>query len=508
MLKASVFLLFVLCAASTSCFSQSRQPTDAEFKTAFDNYIRNTLQQVPDIPAVAVVVVKGDKPIFLKAYGIADKATGLKADTDTLFYIASSTKSFTALAAALLDREGKIKLTDPLTKYTDGLTLKAAIPEKVTVRDLLTHTSGLNNDPLTFRMAYSGESDPGDMTRVFAEATTYDDAAYGKYKYDNLGYNIYAVLLQNHLKLAWQDVLRDKVFEPLGMKHTTAYFSQITGRKWGHTEGYILDAATGSIIPAPLKKNDNNLQSAGGIFTSISDVGRWLAMNMNDGKLDGKQVMPADAVRAVHTGYTQTVRDAPPFSGSGEYGLGWQIGKYKNDKVIYHHGGFTGYRSHISYMPDKKIGVAVLVNNDFAGNRIADLFATYAYDSLNGMEGLDAEYTKQLADSVDQYAKAKLQMKANYAQRASRTSQLTMQLVEYLGKYKSDHFGTIEVSEKEGGLFVKMGNIQVVPTPFTQKETIRVEMIPGSGEVIKFNVVDRKVVSLTYAGTTFTRLRP
>jgi CubicO group peptidase (beta-lactamase class C family) len=96
------------------------------------------------------------------------------------------------------------------------------------------------------------------------------------------------------------------------------------------------------------------MQSAGGIFASISDIGRWLEMNMNDGKLDGKQVVPGDIVRAVHTGYTQTNRNIPPFLGNGEYGLGWQIGKYRDDKVIYHHGGFTGYRSHISYMPDKK----------------------------------------------------------------------------------------------------------------------------------------------------------
>lgn len=149
---------------------------------------------------MSVAVVKDDKAIFVKSYGMANKTTGQKADNETLFYIASSTKSYMALAAALLDREGKIKLSDPITMYAKGLNFKNAIPDKVTIRDLLTHTSGLSNDPLTFRMAYSGESDPKEMARVFAEATTYDDAAYGKYKYDNLGYNIYAVLLRNHLK--------------------------------------------------------------------------------------------------------------------------------------------------------------------------------------------------------------------------------------------------------------------------------------------------------------------
>jgi CubicO group peptidase (beta-lactamase class C family) len=105
------------------------------------------------------------------------------------------------------------------------------------------------------------------------------------------------------------------------------------------------------------------MQSAGGIFSSISDIGRWLNMNMNDGRLDGKQVMPADMIRAAHTGYTKNVRDEQPFTGEGEYGLGWQIGKYRQEKVIYHHGGYPGYNNHFSYLPEKKIAVGIALNS-------------------------------------------------------------------------------------------------------------------------------------------------
>jgi hypothetical protein len=121
------------------------------------------------------------------------------------------------------------------------------------------------------------------------------------------------------------------------------------------------------------------------------------------------------------------------------------------------------------------------------------------------MPGLDAEYAKQLSEALVQYAKAMDQMKAGTAARAARTSQLTMPLSEYVGRYKSDYLGTIDISQKDGGLFIKMGNVEVVPTPFTQKETVRVEIIPGSGEIIKFNVDGGKVTSLTYSGATFKR---
>ncbi len=479
------------------------------FAESYDAYIRKTLERFPDIPAIAVVVIKGDKPIFVRAYGIADKETGTKANTNTLFYIASSTKSFTALAAALLDREGKIKLADPVNKYTSGMHVTTPIPDKVLVRDLLIHTSGLDNDALAFRMAYSGESDPRDMTRVFARGTTYSDANFGRYRYDNLGYNVYAVLLQNELHTKWQDVLRSRILDPLGMSHTTPYISKAASKKWTVAAPYIFNPQSGKMIRSPLEKQDNNLQSAGGLFASISDMGRWLNMNMNDGRLDGKQIFPADVVRAVHTGYTKTVREVPPFTGEGEYGLGWQIGKYKNDRVIYHHGGFPGYQSHISFMPDKRIAVAVLTNDGFAGGRAVHLLATYAYDLLLGSPNVESDYSKQLQEFVDSYEKGKQQQMRAAADRAKRTSQLTRPLAEYAGKYVNELFGTVQVDAGGSDLTVKMGNISVVSTPFTAPETIRVEMVPGSGEVIKFNKdSEGKIVSITYASATFARSAP
>ena len=283
-------------------------------------------------------------------------------------------------------------------------------------------------------MAYSGDSDPKDMTSVFAGATAYWDSGYGKYSYSNLGYNIYAVLLQHYMKKKWQDLLQERIFDRLGMKHTTAYISKASAKKWSVAAPYSFAPAAGKSLRSPLGKADNNMQSAGGVFASISDIGRWLNMNMNDGKLDGKQVMPAEVIRAAHTGYTKTTRDTPPFLGDGEYGLGWQIGKYKNNKVIYHHGGFSGYVSHISFMPDKRIAVAVLVNDDTAGGRAAHMLATYAYDWWLHNETVEADYAKQLQNLFDGYERGKQQLAAAAGERAKPTSQLTKPAAEYAGQ--------------------------------------------------------------------------
>lgn len=488
--------------------AQSVTPvSEKDLGTELDNYIRQTMQAIPELPSVAMVVVKDDKPIFIRAYGFTNRETGAKADANSAYYIASSTKSYMALAAALLDREGKIKLSDPVVKYLPGVTFKTPIPEKVTVRDLLTHTSALRNGALIWRTAYTGEVDDKDLLNVLAGGTTFDEANYGKYAYTNLGYNIYGILVRQTLGKKWQDVLQEKIFGPLGLKQTSAYVSKLRSVKMSVADSYLFDPAAKSVIRSPIAKMDNNMQAAGGIYTSLNDMARWLSFNMNDGKLDGKQVIPADIVQAVHTGYADTTRDQPPFSGNGKYGLGWQIGKYRQEKVVYHHGGYAGWSTHVSYMPDKKIGVAVLINESTVGGRITHLFATYAYDRLLGTDTAE-NYAKQLQEIGQQYARIKDQMVGAVASRADRKSQLTKPLTDYAGRYSNDLLGNIDISVEQNTLLVRMGYVRVMSTPYTGKDSIRVEMDPGRGEVITFNFnVAGLVDSLSYGDMKFSRVK-
>jgi CubicO group peptidase (beta-lactamase class C family) len=518
MRKALCISVAVILFAAIGAHSQSAAGNTAKdvslVTAAYEAAIQKALAKFPDITGIGIVVVKDDKQIFARAYGYADKERGIKADTDTLFYLGSSTKSFTALAAALLDKEGKIKLDSPVTKYTAGINFTNPIPDKVTVRNLLTHTSGLRNSPLTFRLAFSGQSDQATIRRVFGEATVYTETNFGTYRYDNLGYNIYGVLLDNYLKAKWQDVLQSKIFDPLGMKHTTAYASRAQAKKWALAMPYIFDPAFGQTQLSPLLKTDVNMQSAGGIFASVTDLGRWINMNMNGGRLGGKQVIPAGIIESVRTGYTRTTREGPPFAGDGEYGLGWQIGKYRNEKVVYHPGGFTGYFCHISYLPEKKIGVAVVVNQEPVGQPVANLIALYLYDRLLGGDGVgdvDAEFEKNIAQFAERYADLKRQQQAGLADRAKRTWQLSKPFAAYSGRYVSDTLGTIDITAYTTGgaekLKVVLGNMNAVATPYTQKDTIRVELTPGQGEVIRFNIAaDGSIESLAYGDQVFKKM--
>ncbi|HKO44442.1 MAG TPA: serine hydrolase domain-containing protein [Pyrinomonadaceae bacterium] len=513
MKKAIVVSLVALLVNSVSVFvsAQTLPPaTPKDFSAAYDASVVKTMAMFPDLPGIAIVVIKDDKPIFLRAYGMADKEAGIKADTDTLYYIASSTKSFTALAAAMLDKEGKIKFSDAMTKYTPGVRFKSDIPEKITIRDLLTHTSGLRNNPLVNRLAFTGQIDQSELDRVLAEGTTLNETNFGKYNYTNLGYNIYGLALHYHLHKKWQDVLQERIFSPAGLKHTTAYPSKARARKFKIAAPYVIDTDVvnaGKMVRSSLEKTDENMQSAGGIFMSISDLGRWLNLNMNSGRLGGKQLLPADLIRNAHTGYIKSTRNEPPFSGDGEYGLGWQIGKYRNEKVVYHHGGYPGYRSHVSFMPDKRVAVGVLVNNDALGGRLADMLAAYAYDWWLRTGNFEADYEKQLEETAKRFESIRQRIFAEAANRAKREWQLTKPFAEYAGKYKNDMLGTIEIVAKEKALALRMGKLNTLATPFTEKDTIRVVVLPGgNGEVVSFvKDAEGKLVSLNYGGVTFTK---
>ncbi|HEV8140987.1 MAG TPA: serine hydrolase domain-containing protein [Pyrinomonadaceae bacterium] len=502
----------LLNSATVFVFAQKDNgATEKDFNAAYEAQVRKMLATFPDLPGMAIVVIKDDRPIFVRAYGMADKEAAIKADNDTLYYIASSTKSFTALAAAMLDKEGQIKFSDPVTKYTPGIQFKNQIPDKITIRDLLTHTSGLRNTPLMNRLAFTGQIDQREIDHVFAAGTTFNEANFGKYAYTNLGYNIYGLALYYHLHKKWQDLLQERVFTPAGLAHTTAYVSKARAKKFKIAAPYVIDtdaANAGKMVRSQLEKTDDNMQSAGGIFMSVSDLGRWLNVNMNGGKLGGKQVFPADLIRNAHTGYTKSTRNEPPFSGDGEYGLGWQIGTYRNEKVIYHHGGYPGYRSHVSFMPDKKIAVGVLANNDILGGRLADLLAAYAYDWWLKTEDFEADYTKELQRTITVYESRKQGFAAEAAQRAKREWQLTRPFADYAGKYANDLAGTIDIVAMEKALAVRMGRMSAVATPYTDKDTIRIVMLPGgNGEVIGFtNNADGKPASLNWGGLTFTKV--
>ena len=502
MSKKMVASLIACCLIIGTADSQSLN--QRQFLSYLDSITNKLLERIPVIPAISITIVNENGPVHVKAYGLANKSAGIKADVNTEFYIASTTKSFMGLAAAMLDYEKKILLDNSVKSYLRNVPFKTDIGDEVTIKNLLAHTSGLENSPLTFRMAYSGTSENKEMMNVLASATTVKTKP-GKFAYDNLGYNIYGLIVEDNLHKRWQDLLQEKIFGPLGMKHTTAYISTANKNKWTIANPYYAFGANGP-EEVYLKKEDNTMQSAGGLITTPSDIALWLQAQINDGKLNNKQIFPAEVMKTSRTGVADFEKGQGIFSAPGKYALGWMVSKYREQPVIYHFGGYPGYGALISFMPEKKMGLAIFVNEGTIGNSAASLISGIVYDWIAGQDVVTL-YKGKIEEMEENYKKAADGSQRSFADRAKRTSQLGLPLSSYVGKYQHPYYGDINIGIENNALSVKMGNLHCISTPFTEKETIRVELIPGSGRVVYFKVDDGgKVNRLTFEGDEYKRV--
>lgn len=493
------------CAAllcSSIYLSAQKQDVPNNFEQEADSYYSKVLEELEGIPGFAITVVKGDETLLAKGYGYADLGKNLKSSANTNYYIASSTKSFTALLASILDQEGIIKLEDPITKYFPDISFDPDLEvEKIRIQDLFTHTTGINNGPISFRAAYSGDHDLETLYRLM-EDTEANKAGYGNFQYTNVGYNIYSIIVDKHTGKTWQELLEEKVFSPLSMNRTTAYMSKADKHQWELAKAYMTLDQPEEVY---LMKKDNTMQAAGGLITTANDLANWLKVQLNQGSLDGKQVFPKSMIEYSQQPLVDHTSGRPPFNGE-HYGMGWQVGKYQENQTLYHFGGFPGFSTHVSFMPEKGIGVAVMVNEAISGYRLMSMLATFAYDHLLEVPDTQAAYDKKLAEMSKQLGEVRKRIKKGQASRAKRKWKLSKPFSAYAGTFANDQYGIVHIAEGGGALKVSMGNMYCIATPYTQEETIRVEMVPGSGEVIEFQFEEEDLKGFKYSDLNFEKI--
>lgn len=500
------FGLLFLCLCIATCSLRAQKPSkDKAFEKAADKFYKTSFEELGSVPGVSIVVVQGEKTLYKRGFGYADLEKKLKASAESNFYIASSTKSFTALLASLMDQEGIIKLDDPLSKYFPEVDFPKSVPaDQIKIRDLMTHTSGIDNTPIGFRVAYTGNHDFPTRLKLMNYCQA-NEVGHGNFSYTNVGYNIYAIILEKVTGKNWRDHLEERIFSPLGMNHTSGYISRGEKENWEMASPYM-GRSESNIEKVYLSKRDNTMQAAGGLITNGDDLANWLKVQINDGKLNGKQLFPEEIIKVNRSTWVKGSTRNPIFDGKG-YGMGWQTGSYQGEKAVWHFGGFPGFLTHISYMPEKKIGVAVMVNEGIAGNRLKDLYAAFAYDYLLGKIKDDGDFMEQSRELMGQIKQVQERIAKHDADLAKRTWQLSLPFKDYRGTFENERFGKIEIKMKGDDLFMEYGNLHCVPTPYTEENTVRVGWIPGSGRVVPFVIEDGEVKGLRYLGEVFTKVK-
>ncbi|HJQ38189.1 MAG TPA: serine hydrolase [Thermoanaerobaculia bacterium] len=429
--------------------------------SSIEAFARKAMREIGSTPGMTVVVVKDDKVIYRGDFGLRDVEVKLPVTPDTRFYIGSSTKAFTALMAAILATEGKIDLDAPLSELWPELKLTPPLdPKRFSLRDFLAMRPGLANSTLNFRAGALGNVDDAEALRLLA---TYSREEPRVFEYSNLSYDIAARVIRRVTGQKWQDLTEAKVFAPLGMNSTTSAFPPA-----GAPYVRFYRSTAPNVFVRTEEKFPETMGPAGGTFMTSADAGKWLIAMMND----GNGILPKKAVRMVQS--PQTTRKARfRYLDRWAWGLGQDLGDYEGELIVHRPGGIGGAYSFISFMPDRRIGVAVFSNG---GAAVADAVAMYAYDVLLGKPNLEAKWNEALTKAVAAVQKSREQ-RAPWDARLADRKTAGRPLAQYTGTYHYDRLGRLDVTESNGRLYAQLG-------------VLRAELIPTGGDAFLADFLD------------------
>jgi len=334
-------LLLAACAALPTTNNQQLVSTDLLMR-----------DYTGDVPGASVLVIRDGKAVVRRAYGLANVEEHVAATPQTNYRLASVTKQFTAAAILLLIEDGRLRLDDPIRKWFPSL------PDGITIRHLLTHTSGLFDYEDAMPETATEQVHDADVPRLIESRQPYF-APGTKYLYSNSGYALLALIIEKTSGQSFATFLHDRIFAPLGMRNTVAHeegVSTVAHRAFGYT-----------FENAAWTRTDQSLTSAvlgdGGIYSSIDDLAKWDAA-LYDGRL-----LSAESRRLAFTPATAT--DDP----NVQYGFGWRI----SGTTLWHSGETRGFRNVIIRHPAERLTVVVLTNRNApppraTAEQIANLF--------------------------------------------------------------------------------------------------------------------------------------
>ncbi|MGE5234121.1 MAG: serine hydrolase [Acidobacteriota bacterium] len=438
----------VLCGTLTLACASRPAPSEkgSGVRSEIDAFARRALRQIGTTPGLTVVVVENDRVVYRGDFGLRDVEARLPVTADTRFYLASSTKAFTAMAAAILAADGKVDLDAPIRGVWPNLELTPPLDAgRISLRDLLAMRSGLANDTVEFRMDVGNIEDERELLRLLA---TYSRREPRTFRYSNLSYVLAGRILERAAGESWSDLVRDEVLAPLGMSSTVTgpplpTVPVVKCYRYRAPDTFVETPAELTPLVGP----------AGGMLTTSADAGRWLIAMINEGRIGGRQALPARAVRSVQSEQT-TNRKRYRYFDRFAWGLGQDLGEYEGDLIVHRFGGLNGAYSHVSFMPEHRIGVAVLANG---GGAVPDAVAAFAYDVLLGRKDRDARWSAELGRVAAAVAEDRERRRQSDASSVAARRSAGHALDRYVATYHYDRLGDIQVTQREERLHAQLG---------------------------------------------------
>jgi CubicO group peptidase (beta-lactamase class C family) len=404
------------------------------------------------VPGAALAVVQDGKVALAKAYGQRDVEANLPVTTATQFLICSITKSFTATGMALLHNEGRLDWTKPVRDYMPEFRLHDAVAtERVTVRDLLCHQSGL---PRHDWVHFPGDRMAAEMLGLMRHLELSRDIR-AAWQYNNLCYNVAGLLIERLSGQSYEAFTRARLTDRLGM--TVSFTLEGLEASADAAKAYMMHEDTRlPAIRLPIRT-----MAGGAINTSVADLASWMRLHLGKGEFDGERLLPAALIGELHA--PRVYNTVPGFAefGDAHYGLGFQSLSYRGDRIVSHGGGWPGWGTLMTLVPDFGIGVAVFTNR--SPSEVPQTLTWYVIDRLRGREPIEwrERFRKRREEMI---AQTEVDKKAREKAQHPNTRP-GHDLAAYAGDYENPAYGVMSIKAQGGvlhwswrGMFATMGH--------------------------------------------------
>ena len=416
----------------------------------FDGYVAQAMKEWK-VPGLAIAIVKNDSIVMMKGYGTRTMNKAETVDEHTMFAIGSASKAFTATLAAMMVDAGTMRWDDPATKYLPDLQLfDPYVSRELTLRDLLTHRSGLARGDLVW---YAGGYDRDEVLRRvrFLKPTW---SARSHFGYQNVMYLAAGQAVAKTAGKSWDDLVRERIFLPLDMRESNTSVRALEKTNVATPHSDIND--TLRVLPW---HNIDNIGPAGSINSNVFDMIKWVRFQLDGGKANGKSLVAASALGETHTPQMiiplgADAKSFNPYTHLQAYGMGWFLQDYRGRQLDQHGGNIDGMSALVAVMPEEKLGMVILTNAN--GSPAPALVMYRALDALLGAPQRDwlAEQ-KKISDKARAMAKDAEQKRI--AARVPNTTP-SLALDKYAGEYADSLYGDIVFRMKNGTLMMNYGN--------------------------------------------------
>lgn len=412
-----------------------------------------------EVPGLSVAIVKDNRVVLARGYGVRKLGEPDRVDEETLFPIASNTKAFTATALGLLVEEGKLTWDEPVIQSLPWFQLSDPyVTRELTVRDLLVHRSGLGlgaGDLLWWPPSRYSRGEIARRLKQLPLSTSFRSA----YAYDNVLYLVAGEVIEAVAGKTWEEIVQERILDRVGMKRSVARLSLLGTLTNCASPHCPLDGAVRTIRPFAADATD----PAGGILSCASDMGRWMLVQLARGKLEGgARLFSENTARELQTLVTPIpIVDPPPelaalrpnFSG---YALGFAVRDYRGHKVVTHTGGLPGYVSRVFLIPALSLGITVLTNQE--SGAAFDALVYQIADSYLGAPPVDWLASFAALKARETATGATLTPTPGREGEPVRGPSLA--LGGYAGRYRDAWYGEVAITLESGHLAI---NLEATP---------------------------------------------